>query len=777
MIWEISKKLQHLILTLTLIVSSLLPASLPPSGEMPDTLPGEYGQWVDPFIGTGGIPWACAMLTPAATTPFGSVKLGPDTTLPGGVSLFSCGNSGYYYTHNFTFGFSHTRLYGTGAKDMGHFRVTPSAGGSSPVNRLKTPLAFSHSDEVATAGYYAVKLPTESCLAELTATTHVGVHRYTFSTSRDAHIFIDATSFLTGGKAFDGSVKILPGTNEVEGYGTVDTQFAGRYGGLKAYFVAQFNTPFESYATWDADGNLPDRAEASGDDTGADLNFGNINGKPVELKLAISFVSVENARENLEAEAGQLSFESIRTLARSSWDSWLSRATIETSDEDIKTIFYTALYHSMIMPSNFTDVNGEYLGFSGQIGKAEGFTYRTDMSLWDTFRTEHPLLTLVAPEIQLDCIKSLICMAEIGGNLPRWPAGGGYTGSMFGSPADMVISEAYLKGITDFDAEKAFTFMKKTATQTAEPQSDGRDNIEDYIKYGYCPADTSKISVSRTLEYAWADNSIALFAQALGKSEDAEYFSHRALSYKNLYNSETKYFQARSSDGSWVEPFSPDVTSYYDEILPVKYAKGYCEGSAAHWRWGVPQDAQGLISLFPSKKYFVSQLEEFMANASESMAALDPGPGYWQGNQHDIHAPYLFNEAGRPELTQKWVRWILTERHSTEVDGLDGNDDGGTLSSWYVFSSLGLYPVAGTDRYWIGAPIVDKATINLGGSKVLTVIAENQSPENMYVQSVTLNGVRLESPELLHSQIANGATLVFIMGSTPAENGGFLTAA
>ncbi|HOU10990.1 MAG TPA: GH92 family glycosyl hydrolase [Clostridiales bacterium] len=765
----------RLISALMVLVSfftALFQTGLPSRTGMPDTKPGEYGQWVDPFIGTGGLPWACAMLSPGPTSPFGMVRLNADTTFPGGINAFKTGNAGYYYAHNYIWGFSHTRLSGTGVMDMGHFRVTPAAGDTNPADRLSKPLVYSHKQEVATAGYYAVMLPGIDCLAELTTTVHTGAHRYTFSTGKDAHLLIDATSFLAGGRAQDGKINIIPEAMEVEGEARVFTGFTGRYGGLKGYFVARFNKPFKSFGTWTGETAAPGSTQSAGSDTGADINFGNIKNEPVELKLGISFVSLENARENLDTETAGLDFEGVRDAARAAWDTWLSRIKIESPDPEIKTIFYTALYHSMIMPTNFTDVNGQYLGFKEQVSTVGDFTYRTDMSIWDTYRTEHPLLNLIAPDIQRDCLKSLVRMARADGTLPRWPSGTGETGSMFGTPANMVVAESYLKGITDFEAEEAYGYMKNTSLQILAEGTRAQSDVQAFKDYGYVPADNEDISVSKTLELAWADGSTALLAAALGKTQDAAFFTEKSLGYKNLWNPETKYFQGRYIDGTWVTPLLPNFTSYYDEILPKEVSSAYCEGSARQWRWSAPQDPQGLVALF-GREYFVSELNQFMVDASKNRAALNPGAGYWQGNQHDIHAPYLFDEAGRPDLTQKWVRWCLAERHSTDINGLDGNDDGGTLSAWYVFSAMGLYPVAGTDRYWLGSPNVEKAEINLGTGKTLTVKAENQSPENIYVQSVTLNGVRLTEPSIVHSQIADGGTMTFVMGPAPAANGGF----
>ncbi|MDR3314531.1 MAG: GH92 family glycosyl hydrolase [Oscillospiraceae bacterium] len=746
------------------VVGLFTTGKLPSPTPMPATNAGECSQWVDPFIGTGGIPWMSGNLFPGATAPFGAVRLSPDSAFPFGFDPFKLGLAGYWYPQTRLFGFSHTRLSGTGVRDMGHFRVTPAAGSADPAKRLTNPLLFAHAEEVAAPGYYAVRLPSIPCLAELTATAHVGAQRYTFETEKDAHLWVDATSFLLGGRAEEGLIQILPESNALVGEARVFTEFTSRYDGLKAYFYARFNRPLQAYATWQEGESTQGRATAAGVDAGADLNFGNIKGKALEFQLGISFVSVENARLNLEAEAGALDFDGIRAATGAEWEARLSAITIESDDPDVKTIFYTSLYHSMMMPTDFTDVNGEYLGFDGETGIAEDFTYRTDMSLWDTCRTAHPLYALIAPDVQLDSLKSLVRMAQAGGVLPRWPTGNGYSGSMFGDPADIVIAESYLKGITGFDVETAYTYMKRNSDAAPPEGLPGRSAVEAYNTLGYVPADVSKTSVSYTLEYAWEDASIALLADALGKPEEAAVYRAKSMNYKNLFDPETLYFRPRNTDGSWQKLY-PHMSSFYDDILGTKYSAAYCEGSAQNWRWSAQQDPQGMIALYGGKEAFVRELNTFMESASPFLAGIDPGAGYWQGNEHDIHAPYLFIEAGRPDLTQKWVRWALTEKHSTGVNGLDGNDDGGTLSAWYVWSAIGLYPMAGTDRYWVGAPIVNKATVALGNGKTLTVTAENQSAKNLYVQRVTLNGVEITDSKLTHAQITAGGTLAFVMGA------------
>lgn len=466
---------------------------------------------------------------------------------------------------------------------------------------------------------------------------------------------------------------------------------------------------------------------------------------------------------NLEAEAGSRNFDQVRDNAVAKWEDRLSSITISSSDPEIMTVFYTALYHSLIMPTNFTDVNGEYLGFDKQVHVADGYTYRSDMSLWDTCRDTHSLYTLIEPEIQNDCLNSLVEMADAGGVIPRWPMGAGYASSMHGDPTNIMITESYLKGFRDFDVEALYGYMKNTSENSVNRS--GRNFIKEYNEYGYIPDDLAngEESVSFTLEYAWEDHAIAVLAEQLGHTEDVARYSGKAMYYKNLFNPETKYFQARNSDGSFVWNFSPYITSFYDAIMIKKFAACYSEGSARQWRWSVLHDIDGMIELFGSEEYFVSELEKFMKDASLNRAAIDPSHGFWIGNQHDIHTPYLFANAGRSDLTQKWVRWTLDNRFSDDINGLDGNDDGGTLSSWYVFSAMGFYPLAGSDKYWIGSPNIDSAEIALGNDKTLKVTALNQGKKNIYVKSVTLNGVELDGCYITHEQLMGGGELVFNM--------------
>ncbi len=732
----------------------------------PTVQPGTLGRDVNPFIGTGGLAYLCGNNFPGATMPFGMVRLSPDT-----VSLLdrrASNSSGYYYPDQRIVGFSHSRLAGTGATDGGSFLVIPCDAETAKTHRHGLNATYSHQQERAFPGYYGVTLPDLGITAELTATPRVGVHRYTFSEKQIPHILLHVTSALGKGICKSGAVRVLPEAREIEGSARTFGTFSKRYGGLNVFFVARFDRPFQDFATWTGDAETPGQAVASGDDLGVNVSFPPGDAaRAVELKLAISYVSIENARANLEHEAGKADFAQVHTKAVADWEEKLARIRVFGGTERQRTIFRTALYHALQMPTIFEDVDGEYLGFDRQIHKADGFHYYTDMSLWDTFRTVHPLYNLIARGEQRDMVVSLLKMAEQGGYLPRWPSGGGYTGSMFGTPADIVITESYLKGIHDFDVESAYGFMKKTAlgpVPAGAPFS-GRVGVEHYLKYEYCPADLMKKSVASTIEYCYADQAISRLASALGHREDAEIFQQHGRFYRNLWNPETQFFQPRDSHKKFIPEFRPELLTYLDPS--GNYTHAYVEGSAWQWRWGVASDAAEVVSLFKSREFFVQELERFFARSPVGVG-LNPNAFYWQGNQPDLYSAYLFNFAKRPDLTQKWVRWILETKYGNRENGLDGNDDGGTLSAWYVLSSLGLFPTAGTDQYEVTGPLWERAEIQLG-DKRLTIRADNAAPHHPYIQKVWLNDKLLDQHSLIHAAIAGGGTLQFEMGAEPAS--------
>jgi len=755
---------------LSVFMASAVMAERPKS----DVPAGELGRDVNSFIGTGGVAYLCANNHPGAGVPFGMVRLSPDTVSRGGKRATNM--SGYFYADPQILGFSHTRLVGTGAVDGGNLLVMPCTGKNVAeivvAERKGMNAAYSHENETAFPGYYGVLFPKRGIQAELTATRHVGVHRYTFTGDEKPHLVIDIGSVLGKGKCQNGSVRVLPEAREVEGSVETFGSFSSRYGGLKYYFVARTNTSFDEFGTWSGTEFTPGRAEGAGDAVGVDLGFAvashETSGREtaIELQVGISCVSLANARENLKTESGDLTFKQVLQRAVDEWEEKLGRIRIDGGTDRERTIFRTALYRSLQMPTAFSDVNGDYIGFDKQTHRAEGFTYYTDLSMWDTFRTVHPLYNLMARSEQRDMIVSLLKMGEQGGYLPRWPSGAGYTNSMFGTPADIMISEAYQKGIRDYDAEQAYSLMKKTALEPVPEGSkfSGRKGVEHYLKHEYCPSDLMEKSVASTVEYGYSDLAIAHLADALGHKEEAETFRKHGGYYRNLWNPETQFFQPRNAAGEFVKEFAPELLTYLD--VTGKFTHGYVEGSAWQWRWGVPADADAVVGLFKSRTYFVEQLEMFFEKAPPGVG-VTPNAFYWQGNQPDIYAAYLFNSAGRPDLTQKWVRWILDNKHGTKENGLDGNDDGGTLSAWYVLSSLGIYPTAGTDRYEICSPLWEKSEINIQGKK-LTIVAENAG-KLPYVRQVWLNEKPIERHWITHEQIAEGGTLRFEMSAEPVR--------
>ena len=772
------RRLAFLVTALALALAAFLGAALyqhhrivdaPRGGMHPGFAPGELGRWVDPFIGTGGFPWMCGNNFPGAMTPFGMVRLGPETRSWFGHHR-ALNTSGYFYADDELLGFSHTRLNGTGATDGGHFLVLPALKPLDPA-QLTQPrgLRFSHRDEAASPGYYAVRLPGPGVLAELTATPRVGVHRYTFPANVTPHLVLNVANAMGGRPSREGVVRILPSASEVEGSIRTFGSFASRYGGLRVHFVARASQPFARTATWREKDLSSERLEATGDHVGAELAFAPTRAPTaISLKLAISHVSVANARANLDAEAGAAEFEDLCAAAARSWEERLGSIRIDGGTPSQRTIFYTALFRCFQMPTLFTDANGDYLGFDRQTHRATGFQYYSDLSLWDTFRTTHPLYTLIASREQRDMLVSLVTMRNQGGWLPRWPSGHGYSNSMLGTPADIVLAEAYLKGIRDFDVDTAYAAMKTTALAPTPPGAafSGRRGVEHYLRYQYCPRDLVPESVARTFEYGWADDAIARLAAARGLTNDAAQFTAQSRAYRNLWNPATQYFQPRDSAGRFFEPFKPLLLTYLDRT--GEYTRDYVEGSALQWRWGAPYDAAGMIALFRSPDFFVAELDAFFARARSTLGGWNPGPYYWHGNQPDVHAAYLFNVAGRPDLTQKWVRWILDHKYGEGYAGLDGNDDGGTLSAWYVLSALGFYPVAGSARYQLGAPLFPRAEVRLAGG-TLVISTENHAPDHPYVSAARLNGVELKEPWFDHDQIARGGELHFVMSPTPVR--------
>lgn len=651
--------------------------------------------------------------------------------------------------------------------------------------------AYSHDEEEASPGYYAVQLKDYGIKAELTATERAGFHRYTFPQTNNAHIIIDVTHSLTPNR--DAYVKVL-NNKEIEGFVITD-QEGNTNNPLKCYFFAQFSKSFASWGTWSGDSVLNNSIEMSGKNgIGAFVNFSASKGEQVLVRVGISFVNIDGARKNLSAEIPGWNFDEVRKKARNTWNEKLNRIAVKGGSEDQKTTFYTSVYHALMFPRTFSDADGSWFShFDNKIHQNKGRRYYVDFSLWDTYRTEHPLLAYLEPERQTEMINTFLDMYDQSGRIPQYVCYKNYhMKGMIGDHATSVIVDSYRKGIRGFNVEKAYEGMRKNAIEPGEI-ADSRTGLNYYTELGYMPADKIRESVSVTMEYAYDDWCLASMARALGKNEDFRLFSKRAQCYVNLFDASTGFFRPRKADGSWLEMCSEapkvvraeDGRPYYSCWDPlwvgVSPNRHYTESNAWQYLWHVPYDIQGLMNTMGGKKEFITKLDTLF-----TMTPNETGPEYApmyskigqyvHGNEPVHHVAYLFNYAGEPWKTQKRVSQIMAEKYLAKPDGLCGNDDMGQMSAWYIFSAMGFYPVApGQNVFVIGSPIFEEATLDLGkyfGGHQFTVKAKGVSPVNIYIQSATLNGKSYTKNWIAHDDIVKGGTLVFVMGPQPNKNWG-----
>ena len=647
--------------------------------------------------------------------------------------------------------------------------------------------AYSHLEEEASPGYYKVNLKDYGIKAELTATERTGFHRYTFPESDKSHIIIDVTHSLTPER--ETFVNIV-NDHQIEGYVAGDME--GSYDlPLTCYFIAEFDKAFSSAGTWNGENINHGVKEQSGSDgVGAYANFNTAEGEQVLIKVGISFVSIEGAKENLAKELQHWDFDEGRKQARELWNEKLNKIEIKGGTEEQKTIFYTAMYHSLMFPRVFSDVDGSYYShFDDKVHVLSNDRYYVDFSLWDTYRAQHPLLAYLEPERQNEMIRTFLAMYDQGGRLPLHVSyKNHYQAVMIGDHATSVIVDSYMKGLRDYDIELAYEAMRKNAMEPGtRPKS--RYGLDHYMDLGYIPAEKVRESVSVTLEDAYDDWCLAEIAKSIGKNEDHNYFSTRAKYYKNLYDVQTGLMCPRLADGSWLEMCDdlPQIIEneyhpFYDCFDPlwvgVSPNRHFTESNAWQYLWYVPHDVKGLINLMGGKKEFTQKLDTLFTmtpyeSGTHQYAPMRSKIGqYVHGNEPVHHVAYLFNYVGEPWKTQKWVNEVRNKMYGIGPDGLCGNDDMGQMSAWYIFSALGFYPVApGQNVFVIGTPLFEEATLNLGdffNNKTFTIEAEDVSQENIYVQSAKLNGQSLEKSWISHEDIVKGGTLILKMG--PAAN-------
>jgi len=706
----------------------------------------DYIQMVDPFIGTGGH----GHTYPGATVPFGMVQLSPDTR---GENWD--GSSGYHYSDRTIMGFSHTHLSGTGSPEFCDILFMPTIGevqwraGDERDSKSGYRSAFRHENETASPGYYRVLLDDDHILAELTATTRTGFHRYTFPKSNRANVIIDLKH---RDKVVESGIQII-GNSEIAGFRRSTGWAADQY----VYFFARFSKPFKAFGIAVNDTLADGVRRAEGRNIKAFVRWNTEANEKILVKVGISAVDIDGAKKNLEAENKGWDFDGVRKKAEKAWNDYLAKIDVRGGSEKERRIFYTALYHTALAPTIFMDVDGRYRGVDHKVHRAKGFTNYTIFSLWDVFRAQMPLLTILEPLRMHDFILTFLDMYRQAGRLPRWEIAGNLSGVMIGNHALPVILDAWNKGIRDFDVNLAFEGMKQAM-----------ENIDYYNNLGYIPADIEGRggSVSMVVEYAYNDWCVAEMAKNLGRRDDWRLYQQRAQFYRNVFDSTTGFMRPRNFDHTWVAPFDPAENSGH-----------YVEGNSFQYSAFVPHDVRGLIDLIGGDRKFVAWLDTLFTHQSPWDKNVVDASGligqYAHGNEPSHQIAYMYTYAGAPFKTQRMVRRILAELYDDQPDGLSGNEDCGQMSAWYVLSALGFYPVCpGESVYAIGSPIFDRATIHLENGKTFVIRAENVSPQNQYIRSAALNGEPWTKPWFRHQQILDGGKFIFEMAAAPNKQWG-----
>jgi predicted alpha-1,2-mannosidase len=738
-------------------------------------------QYAKPIIGTEKM----GHTFPGATVPFGAVQLSPDTdTIPYEVNNKYTGTvykycAGYQYDDPTIVGFSHTHFSGTGHSDLGDFLIMPTTGrlqlnpGTEDKPESGYRSAFSHTNEVAEPGYYKVKLDDHNILAEMTATTRVGFHQYTFQQSDEAHIILD---LMAGIYNYDD--KNVWTFVRIEN-DTLVTGYRQTYGWARTrtvYFAMSFSKPISQYGAknygkpqayrgfWGKFNQAKNFPDLAGRQLKLYFDFKTITNEKIKIKFALSPVSTTNAIENMQTEIPHWDFERTKLEAQEAWNKELSKIVVKSVTHEEMVNFYTAMYHAAVMPTVYMDVNGEYKGLDQNVHRAIGFTNYTSLSLWDTFRAFHPYLNIVNPKRNDDIGKSMLAHYEqsVLNMLPIWSHYANDNWCMSGYHSVSVLADAVIKGNATFDPNKALDACVATAKRRSY------EGIGYYMDLGYIPADKNGVSVSTTLEYAYDDWCIAQLAKKLNRNDIYEEFSKRAQNWRNVYDPSIGFMRPKLSDGKFKKEF---------DVLKTD-GQGFIEGNTWNFSLYVPHDPAAMIELMGGKRKFTTHLDslftmhlpdEFFAHTEDITREGIIG-NYVHGNEPAHHVAYLYNWTDQPWKTQERVRMILNHQYHDGPAGLGGNDDAGQMSAWYIFSSLGFYPVApGSDQYWLGSPSVQTATINLENGRTFTVEAVNQSDKNVYVKKVMLNDQLLTRRYITHEEIVKGGKITFVMSAKPAK--------
>ncbi len=711
--------------------------------------------YVDPFIGTGGH----GHTYPGATAPFGMVQPSPDN---GTLGWDWC--SGYHITDTIISGFSQLHLSGTGIGDLVDVLLMPTNKevDLSMFGKKKDSLpyksSFSHDNEMASPGYYSVRLNDPKIKVELTANDYVAFHKYTFENKKTPSFIIDLGFAINWDKATSSSVSLVD-KNRITG-----TRFStGWAKNQKVFFVIETSEPIKA-SRFVKDGViLSDVNSSQGIKAGGQFYFDkSIN--EVEIKIALSSVSLTNAIENLEKKGSDIDFDKAKVQIEEKWNKALSKIEVKTERDSLKTIFYTALYHTQVAPVLYSDINGDFRLQNDSIANASNYKAYSTLSLWDVFRAETPLLSIIDSQTLNDMIQSMLAYYDVNGALPVWVLSGNETGTMPGYHSISVISDAYLKGIRNYDVEKAYEAMKKTMMSDA-------NGLDYYKKYGYIPFDKLDQSVSISLNYAYNDYCVAQMANDLGKEDDYNYFLNRSKAYTNFYDSKSGFLRGKSSNKvDFHEPFDPKMSNHIKDT-------DYTEGNAWQHSWNVMHDAEGLIELHGGNEAFAKMTDQLFVESSElvghNVSADITGliGQYAHGNEPSHHIAYMFNKAKQPWRTQYWVRKILDTQYSTLPNGLSGNEDAGQMSAWYVMSSLGIYPMnPASGQYEIGSPVFDEAIIKTSNDTEFKIVAVNNSEKNFYIKSAKLNDKELNRTYITHKELVAGGILELEMSAEPNKN-------
>jgi predicted alpha-1,2-mannosidase len=715
-------------------------------------------RFVNVFIGTGGH----GHTYPGAAAPFGMVQLSPDTY---NVGWDWC--SGYHASDSSIMGFSHTHLSGTGVGDMLDVLVMPGTGEvklepgtrENPGSGYRS--RFSHADEKASPGYYSVLLKDYGVKAELTATERAGLHRYTFPASDSSHFMVDLAHAILGKEG--AAPRVISAEMKVAGPDLIvgGRRVANWAPGRHIYFAMKFSKPFESAALY-SDDKAAGSTEVSGRILKCVVKYRTGEGEQILVKVGLSGVSAEAALKNLNAEIPGWNFEGVRKATEAAWERELRRVKIETKNEKQREIFYTAMYHMMLAPTLYDDVDGAYRGMDLQVRKLKpGQHNYSTYSLWDTYRALHPMYTLIQKDRVPVLLNGLARMAEESpAGAPVWPLQGRETGCMTGYHSVVVLAEAAAKGF-DVDYAMAYPIMKKRA------MDDDYRGLPDYRKLGYIPSDKEAESATKTLEYSYDDWAMARLAEALGRQEEAAFFRKRSLNYRNLWDPATGFVRPRLSDGTFAGPFDPKTVGV------SKKWRDFTEANSWQATWQAQHDPAGYIELLGGREKFIAKLDALFTESQQMVGEVVVDMTgligmYAHGNEPSHHVAYLYAYAGAPYKTQQRVREILDTQYAAAPDGLSGNEDCGQMSAWYVISALGFYAVDPVSaNYVFGTPLFEKATIDVGGAKPLIIEAKRKSEKDIYIQSVTLNGKPYTKSWFRHADVAQGGTIALTMGPEP----------